>query len=304
MVYRSSPMTLNLTQTGNWLRDRALELFIYPSIWVAAGLASLTAFSQAMMGLQTDWRPIAFVFFVALIPYNLDRLFDAYVQQSRNAKAQAYFRANFALLGLVAVAISSVGVLLWFAPTAVRYVSLAVVFPLVYGAPIFPLRRKNQWRWYRLKDIPGAKAWIVCGIITYATIALPLAYAQTGFDTRAGLTTCFIFAFEGSNANLFDVRDLESDANKGVLTLPLMVGVTGSRMILTAMNLVMLAIVIGYGGMFLLPFSPAIFLATFFTLVLIWTVDEDTPLLFYDIVIDGLLFLPAIVTVISDPIIM
>ncbi len=293
-------MMLNLSQTGNWLRDRALELLIYPSVWVAGGLASLTGFSQAMMGLETNWRPIAFVFFVALIPYNLDRLFDAYVQQSRNAQAQAYFRSNFGLLGLVLVAVSSVAVLLWFAPISVRYVSLAIVFPLIYGAPIFPLRRQEQWRWYRLKDIPGAKAWIVDAIITYAAIALPLAYAKTGFDTRAGLTTCFIFAFEGSNANLFDVRDLESDTKKGVLTLPLMVGVEGSRIVLTAMNLLMLGLMIGYGQTALLPFYPAILMATFFTLVLIWTVDEDTPLLFYDLVIDGLLFLPAIVTVISN----
>ncbi|NBD32551.1 MAG: prenyltransferase [Cyanobacteria bacterium] len=288
-------MTLDIAEKEGWLRDRALELFIYPSVWVAAALASLTAFAQAMMGLETDWRPILFVFLVALIPYNLDRLFDAYVQQSQNAKAQAYFRSNSGLLALFFVAITGVLTLLWFAPTAVRYVSLAVVFPLVYGAPIFPIRREKQWRWYRLKDIPGSKAWIVCTIITYAAIALPLAYAGTEFDLRAGLTTCFIFAFEGSNANLFDVRDLESDAKKGVLTLPLLVGIQGSRMILTVMNALMLAIVISYGGILMLPFYPAIFSATSAMLILIWTVDENTPLLFYDLIIDGLLFLPIII---------
>ncbi|AFZ44470.1 hypothetical protein PCC7418_2320 [Halothece sp. PCC 7418] len=296
-------MTLKIPQKGDgwrdWnpsrLRDRALEFLIYPSIWVAAALASLTAFAQGMMGLETDWRPILFIFLVALIPYNLDRLFDAYVQQSRNAKAQAYFRSNFGLLGLLGCAIAGVLVLLWFAPTAVRYVSLAVVFPLVYGAPIFPIRREKQWRWYRLKDIPGAKAWIVCTIITYGAIALPLAYAGSAFDLRAGLTTGFIFAFEGSNANLFDIRDLESDAKKGVLTLPLMVGIQGTRIILTIMNCLMLAILIGYGGTLILPFYPAIFSANSIMLILIWTVNEDTPLLFYDFIIDGSLFLPLIV---------
>ena len=294
-------MTLDLFQKGDSLdspsilRQSALEYLIYPSVWVAAALASLTAFSQAMMGLETDWRPILFIFLVALIPYNLDRLFDAYVQQSRNAKAQAYFRSNFGLLGLFGFAVAGVLALLWFAPTAVRYVSLAVIFPLVYGAPIFPIRSKKQWRWYRLKDIPGAKAWIVCIIITYGAIALPLAYAGTDFDLRAGLTTCFIFAFEGSNANLFDVRDLESDAKKGVLTLPLMVGIEGTRIILTAMNGLMITFLVAYGGTFILPFYPAIFSATSIMLILIWTVDEDTPLLFYDFIIDGSLFLPLII---------
>ncbi|MDR9403530.1 MAG: UbiA family prenyltransferase [Halothece sp. Uz-M2-17] len=291
-------MTLKISQKGEgWLilRQRALEFLIYPSIWVAAALASLTAFSQAMMGLETDWRPILFIFLVALIPYNLDRLFDAYVQQSRNAQAQAYFRSNFGLLGLLVFAVAGVLALLWFAPIAVRYVSLAVVFPLVYGAPIFPIRQEKQWRWYRLKDIPGAKAWIVCTIITYGAIALPLAYAGHEFDLRAGLTTGFIFAFEGSNANLFDIRDLESDAKKGVLTLPLMVGIQGTRIILTVMNCLMLALLISYGGTLILPFYPAIFSATSLILILIWTVNEETPLLFYDFMIDGSLFLPLMI---------
>ncbi|AFZ49664.1 UbiA prenyltransferase family protein [Dactylococcopsis salina] len=288
-------MSLEISPQQEWLRDRALQLIIYPSIWVALALASLTAFSQAMMGLESDWRPILFVFLVALIPYNLDRLFDAYVQKSSDEKAQAYFRSNFGLLALLILAVGGVITLLWFAPNPVRYVSLAVVFPLVYGAPIFPIPRAKKWRWYRLKDIPGSKAWIVCTIITYAAIALPLAYAKTDFDTRAALTTCFIFAFEGSNANLFDVRDLESDARKGVLTLPLMVGLKNSRIVLTVMNLLMLGIVLFYGNASIVSFYPEIFSATGLMLILIWTVDEETPLLFYDLIIDGLLFLPAIV---------
>lgn len=288
-------MTLKISPKKDWLRDRALELFIYPSIWVAIALAALTAFAQAMLGLENDWRPIVFVFLVALIPYNLDRLFDAYVQQSRDEKAQAYFRSNGGVIALLLIAVSGVVTLLGLAPLAVRYVSLAVVFPLVYGAPIFPLRREKEWRWYRLKDIPGSKAWIVCAIITYAAIALPLAYAGGDFDQRAALTTCFIFAFEGTNANLFDIRDLESDQKKGVLTLPLMVGIKGSRIVLTVMNLLMLAIIMGYGGTLMLPFYPEIFIATGLTLILIWTVDQDTPLLFYDLIIDSLLFVPAII---------
>jgi len=288
-------MTLDISQKRDWLRDRALELFIYPSIWVAFALASLTAFSQAMMGLETDWRPTLFVFLVALIPYNLDRLFDTYIQKSSDEKAQAYFRSNFGLFALLGVAILGVAALLWFAPMTVRYVSLAVVFPLVYGAPIFPLSRQNRRQWYRLKDIPGSKAWIVCAIITYAAIALPLAYAQAPFDQRAALTTCFIFAFEGSNANLFDIRDLDSDAQKGVLTLPRMVGIEGTRLILALMNLLMLGIIVGYRKTAMVPFYPEIFSATILTLLLIWTVDENTPRLFYDLMIDGLLLVPAII---------
>lgn len=223
---------------------------------------------------------------------NSHRLFDSYVQKSSDEKAQAYFRSNLGLLALLLIAVSGVVTLLWFAPNPVRYVSLAIIFPLVYGAPIFPVRRKGEWAWYRLKDIPGSKAWIVGVIITYAAIALPLAYAEMGFNQRVALTTCFIFAFEGSNANLFDVRDLDSDSKKGVLTLPLMVGITGNRIVLTTMNLIMLGILIGYGRDIIAPFYAEILTTTALMLILILIVNKQTPLWFYDWIIDGLLFFP------------
>ncbi len=204
-----------------WLYQRFLEILIYPSIWTAAGVASLTYFVQETLGLPHDWRAVALIFATALMFYNLDRLLDSYVQPIPDPKAQSYVRQpSFWLLLLVAAL--AVGMLLYQAPSKVQLVSCGGLLPLIYGMPLLPWARGQNWRWYRLKDVPGAKAWIVAGIITYALVAVPLAYAGVVFEQSAALTALFLLIFTGTNSHLFDVRDLDSDQEKGVLTWPLM----------------------------------------------------------------------------------
>ena len=77
---------------GQWLYQRFLEILIYPSLWVAAGVASLTYFTQEALDLPPDWRAAALIFAAALVPYNLDRLLDSYFQTIPDPKAQSYFR--------------------------------------------------------------------------------------------------------------------------------------------------------------------------------------------------------------------
>ena len=272
------------------LYNRFLELVIYPSIWVALAIASLGIYVQAAFGLDNDWQPILLLFCTALIPYNLDRIFDSYVQIIPDDKAQLFFRQPYVLILLLAAIVSAI-LLLYNAPQNVKYVSIAGIFPLLYGAPVFPWKR-NEWHWYRLKDIPGSKAWIVGLIITYAVVALPLSYAGRGIDANAALVTLFLFVFIVTNSHIFDIRDLESDRQKGVVTLPIMIGVRGAKLLLSGMNLfVMLAaLFIGVNNAAVL--YPEIVLATAANLIYIALVKIDTPRWAYNILIESCLFIP------------
>ena len=263
---------------------------MYPSILVAGAIASLGIYAQATFGLGNDWRPILLIFFTALIPYNLDRIFDSYVQTIPDDKAQLFFRQPYVLI-LLFVAIVGAVFLLYNAPLNVRYVSLAGIFPLLYGAPVFPLKQK-EWHWYRLKDIPGSKAWIVGSIITYAVVALPLAYAGVGFDRYAAFITLFLFVFIVTNSHIFDIRDLESDRQKGVVTLPIMIGVRGAKLLLSAMNLSVMLIALFLWNNHTIAFHPEIILATAANLLYIALVKVNTPRWVYNIVIESCLFIP------------
>ena len=283
----------------NSLYQGFLRVFVYPNLWVAGAIASLTFFVQATLGLASDWRPAALTFCAALIPYNLDRILDTFVQKIPDHQTQAFFQKPGVLLILI-IAAASTGILLYQAPPAVRWVSLGGLVPLIYGLPLFPWRSSaKSIRWYRLKDIPGAKAWLVCGSIAYAVVGLPLGYAMQRPDLSAVITALWLLIFIGSNSHMFDVRDVESDQQYGVSTLPLLAGVGGARLILTAFNALSLALLAWGWSRELAVTSGAIALpATLLTLVYIWTLTPQTPRQVYNIWIDGILFLPALLTVI------
>jgi 4-hydroxybenzoate polyprenyltransferase len=285
-----------LLSNRQWLYQRFLEILIYPSIWTAAGVASLTYFVQKTLGLPHDWRAVVLIFATALLFYNLDRLLDSSIQPIPDPKAQSFvLHPGFKLLLLV-IALT-VGLLLYQAPATVRLVSCGGLLPLIYGMPLLPWVRERNWRWYRIKDIPGAKAWIVAGIITYALVALPLAYAGVVFEKSAALTALFLLIFTGTNSHLFDVRDLDSDREKGVLTLPLIVGVRGNRLIWTCLNFGLLALLSRFWKMELEPTAPEVVVPVLLVnLIFIWRLNPDTPRNVYNIGLDGCLFLPALLT--------
>ena len=279
--------------SSEWLYERLVKLIIYPSIWVAAAIASLGIYTQELLNLGHNWQAITLIFVTALIPYNLDRIFDSYVQKIPDDKAQLFFRKPFVWVLLIG-AIAATAILLYQAPIKVRYVSLVGIVPLLYGTPLFPVKYKSKWRWYRLKDIPGSKAWIVGSVLTYAVIALPIAYAGAKFDLAAGFATLFMFVFIVTNSHTFDIRDLDSDREKGVITLPVLIGIKTTKVVLSAMNLLMLSIIIGAWVNNILMFRPEIILAVLVNLIYVWAVDFDTPRWVYEIWIEGCLFLPII----------
>ncbi len=288
-----------LVTNGQRLYQGFLDLAIYPSIWTAAGVASLVYFVQENLGLPHDWRAVDLIFATALLFYNLDRLLDSYLQPIPDPKAQSYvLHPGFRFLLLITAL--AVGILLYQAPATVKLVSCAALLPLIYGMPLLPWKKEQNWRWYRLKDIPGSKAWIVAGIVTYGLIAVPLAYAGAAFNQSAALITVFLLIFTGTNSHLFDVRDLKSDREKGVRTLPLIVGVQGNRLIWTGLNLSFLALL----GWFWrsgwnIPALEVILLVLIVNLTFIWFLSAETPRNIYNIALDGCLFLPIILTKIS-----
>jgi len=296
-----TPHIISIPRRLRTVAEQGYHLFmlaiVYSNIWVAAAIASLVVFVQATLDLDRQWSPVLLIFAAALIPYNLDRIADSYVQEIPDRKAQAYFQQGWGWLILIAATVAT-GILLYQANQTVLMVSLAGLVPLIYGLPLFPWWRHGRLQWWRLKDIPAAKAWLVAGIITYALIAVPLAYARAPFTLSTGLTGLFLLIFIGTNSHLFDVRDLDSDRRAGVLTLPLLVGVSRHRQIWTALNLVALAVVAwGWLQHLSVPSPPVAIPCIVANLIAIWLVRPAMPRPLYSLCIDGYLWLPSLIVI-------
>ncbi|WP_088893364.1 UbiA family prenyltransferase [Leptolyngbya ohadii] len=270
------------------------QFLIDSSFWTAAALASLAFYVQQTLNLSPDLRPIALIFCAALTFYNLDRVADARQPNSSEDQKLAFFRSPAILLLMLGSGIATV-LLLVQAPIAVQQVSLVGLVSLAYGIPLLPIKQDGQTRWYRIKDIPGAKAWIVCGTIAFALTAVPLAYANQSFTPAAILTGIFLLVMTGSNAHVFDIRDLEDDRTQGVPTLPVLLGVLPTRILLTGMNAIgITALLGGWVNGWNVPSVAIVLPLTLLTLIYIWTVDPETGRSIYTVWIDGLLFLPAL----------
>lgn len=293
---RSSPVGDSWQDLYHWL----LVILIYPNVWVAAGITSLVFFVEGVLDLQVGWQPCLLIFSLALVPYNLDRVVDTVVQAIPDSKAQSFFHKPTPFL-IILIASLIAGVLLFQAPQSVLIVSSGGIIPLIYGVPLFPLHREGSWKWYRLKDIPGSKAWIVAGVITYAVVGVPLAYAQESPDLSAWLVTLFVFVFVATNSHLFDIRDVVSDQQKGVLTLPLILGVHRTRIFFSLLNLAMLAVLGSWGlifGSVVIPYRVLV-PTVLFNLFAIWSLHPETPRNVYNIGMDGSLFLPELLFALS-----
>ncbi|MEM9804154.1 MAG: UbiA family prenyltransferase [Cyanobacteria bacterium P01_D01_bin.56] len=277
-----------------------LLALVYPSIWSSAGLASLVLLVQYSLGLSVQWQPIFLIFTSALIPYNLDRVADSYKQKIPDQNAQAYFQQGWGWF-VILIATSITAILLYSANRSVLMVSLGGLISLVYGLPLLPWRHQYRIKLFRLKDIPAAKAWIVAGIITYALIAVPLAYAKASLSLSAGLTSLFLFIFIGTNAHLFDVRDLESDRQAGVLTLPLLVGVSRNRQIWSVLN-VLTVVLVSWGWLHQLSVPPpaVVIPCLAVNLTALRLIQPDTPRAMYNICLDGCLFIPGVIVLLAN----
>lgn len=280
---------------GDW-RYRIFQYSLgYPSIWVAGGVASLVVFVQWTLALPLQWQPALFVFAATLIPYNLDRIADSYLQEMPDRAAQGYFRRGWGWLVLIA-AVVVLASLLVTANDSVLLVTLGGSLALLYGLPILPWWQQRQPRWVRLKElIPATKSWIVAAIVTYALLGIPLAYAEVAFSPAAALTGYFLLIFVGTNAHLFDVRDLDADRQAGVVTLPLLVGVAGNRAIWLLLNLsTILAVGWGWAIGLAVPPPEVVFTCVGANLALLHWTRPDTNRAFFDVYIDGSLFLPCL----------
>jgi len=281
--------------TGEWPYRLFQYGLGYPSIWAASGVASLVIFVQWTLELPLQWQPVLFIFAATLIPYNLDRIADSFLQEIPDRHAQGFFRRGWGWLVLI-TAVVALGTLLLDASDTVLLVTLGGSLALLYGLPVLPWWRQQRLRWYRLKAlIPATKSWIVSAIVTYALLGIPLAYAEVTLGLGAALTGYFLLVFIGTNAHLFDVRDLDADRQAGVLTLPLLVGVSGNRAIWSLLNLSSI-LVVGWGwtnGLAVPP--PEVVLACIAAnLALLQWTRPDTGRVFFDVYVDGALFLPCL----------
>lgn len=183
---------------------KILQFLISTKIYIALAAVLLAFESQIQLGITPAWHPYLFIiFFATIIEYNLNRLVISIKTKSKG-KQVFYLYMALCLIGLVTALIRA------------KLIVIKIIIPLAiitfcYSFPV------------SLRRIPYAKIFLISLIWSLTTVLLPVMHAQivvSGVSIAAMLLERFIFVFAVTIP--FDIRDMTTDRNHGLKTLPLL----------------------------------------------------------------------------------
>ncbi len=199
---------------------------------ITTALCCLVVWVQRQLGLTLDAGPVALVGFSTLIIYNIDHARDALVEpKSPDAGDSPWPHA-------AAIVVGAAGLVTTLLSCPLRMALLVIIG----GALCSTYAITIPWIGWRrpLKNIPGFKSFFVSVAIASALVLVPAsALATIELGTTGGLWFS-LFALILVSAHAFDTRDYPADLRSGVPTLPVALGNTRARVIITALGIALL----------------------------------------------------------------
>ena len=273
---------------------RELETLLHTlSIYGALGI---TVFGWALGRLlnwdAAPWMPLWFC--AALLIYNADRL-RRDPADSLNIPLREAAAARLRVLSFMVLAASAV-VLLGLPIWRGDWLSLALVLGgalvcLNYSIPLFG---------FRFKDVPLVKTFFAPTIVTASVLGLPWLHLRAGSIDNATLaiTALRSWSFLMFNMILCDLRDREGDEACGIRSLPVILGEKGTRLLLTALlvgiEILALSAYVLASDAHRTTWAIASLLGPIYLGGLLLAVRRPRSERFYEWIVEGMLFLPAI----------
>ncbi len=231
-----------------------IRLAVHGHLITALGTAALVYFVSCRLGIAAQHLAAGVVFAATVLIYNLDHFFDERGRSFQLQAARRLKRGNTVrkeafssrtdrclprgwVPALIAASAAVLAYFLWKAPQSTRYLVLVgALLSSLYGMPCLPGSR-------RLKDLPGLKIAMVPLAVTLAVFLVPISTHGGGVRMPPlDLLTVFLLAF--SSATICDMHDANEDRTEGVLTLPVALGKTLTRVLLAACHVLLALLVV------------------------------------------------------------
>jgi 4-hydroxybenzoate polyprenyltransferase len=269
--------------------------------YISLAAVLLTVEAQIQLGLSPEWHPYLFIiFFATMLEYNLHRLITLWFRKEflmdekytwlRNNITVFYVIMIFSVIGFFAALV--------FAKTEVIVTLLPIGFiTIFYSLPIF----KNEKKLFRLREISVLKIFLISSIWALSTVLLPVIQSNESFDTTNILLMLaerilFVFAITIP----FDIRDIESDKNAGLKTIPLLIGERkATQLAMFSLVLFMLLCLIHYIKTPLVYTLLALIISAATTFVFLVNDKIKKTAYYYYGVLDGTMFFQGLMVVVS-----
>lgn len=226
--------------------DDIVSFLMVSSLFTSFTGVMMLYFSFLMLGVTLKPILLCAVFFVTYSVYSLNRLTDQEEDAVNMPERSAFVHGNERFL-LILAAVSYIAALFlgWLESP---FAALILLFPVIAGI-IYSKNVLSMIGIPRLKDIFLVKSLIVASSWTVCAALLPALYLQGNF-----INLWFIFPFffikMFINTVLFDVRDVAGDALNSVKTIPVVIGISGTRWLLLIIQSLLVIWVISFLDLF------------------------------------------------------
>jgi 4-hydroxybenzoate polyprenyltransferase len=209
--------------------EKLMSFLTVSSIFIGTVGFFKASIAYTLLGSLPDFRICTAVFLLVFSIYSLDKLTDSKEDAINMPERGDFIKRHRRIVYAASIAsyLLSASIVLLAKPWALPIMLLPIAANAVYGSRISP-------RIPRLKDIPVMKNLLVAFIWSSLITAL-VAWGKSdllgiAFISYFLLTKSFI------NTVLYDIRDLEGDRENGVRTIPVLMGLTWTTIILLALN--------------------------------------------------------------------
>jgi len=203
---------------------KLINTFIFSNIFLSVGAVLLTVSAQVQLGMKPQWQPyLLLIFFATLLEYNRDLVIliltkkislniEKRYQIRENRNTIFFFLTVSLVLFLYALLSTKAEVLIAFLPLA--------ILTFFYS---FPVAVKRNY-FLRLREVPYLKIFLIAFVWSATTTLLPVIDADAKImETHVILLFVERFFFVFSIAIPFDIRDMQTDSDAGLKTIPILI---------------------------------------------------------------------------------
>ncbi|HKC67780.1 MAG TPA: UbiA family prenyltransferase [Bacteroidia bacterium] len=280
---------------------RFYYFLINSNIYISLAAVFLTVQAQIQLGMHPQWHPYLFIiFFATMLEYNFHRLITLWFRKEiladekytwlRNNIPAFYTIMIFSVLGFFAALV--------FAKTQVIIILLPIgLITIFYSLPIFKIKKKL----FRLREISILKIFLISSIWALSTVLLPVIQSDKSFDKiniLLMLTERMLFVFAITIP--FDIRDIESDRNAKLKTIPLLMGEKKAlQMAIFSLILFAVLCIAHYIKTPLLYTLPALIISAVTTFIFMVNNKLKKTTYYYYGILDGTMFFQGLMVIIS-----
>ncbi len=218
------------------------DILLYSSLYLCIAAISMVYLSSVLQDIPLSVPVCLIMFLVTFSVYNLNRKTDECEDAINHSRRYAFTKKYAKVLMNLSLAAYALAFLIagMHGIVAVAITAIPLVNGILYSIPFLP----RGFRYRRLKDIPFVKNFIV-GLAWAVPVAF-LPVACTGYS--AGMMTfvigLFFFLLSFVDSTVFDIRDVKGDAETGVQTIPVILGIRRTEILLSVMNGAGIAIIL------------------------------------------------------------